>query len=162
MQKPEFFNVLAEFAVWPKTDDITLDFFDFLSAKYPDIWPRLNMFYADAEEYEDINPRMARYGWDELLEPKYFGDFLRAIKSIWPFLVDNEYGVCEYCKKEGDLDLEHSVFVSYDFGPMVKFYDHQEMDGSCFHEVWTCRNCATRIMTKIMDKMDPDKVTCCV
>ena len=171
---PKFFSVVAEFAVYPKTDDVTLDFFNFLQNNYPTVWERLNEFYADdcdggtdfdwenppKWELPLPNPRIARYGWDRLLESGAFGLFLNALKSIWLELTDQYWGVCESCKQETELEDEHSIIVSWGFGPMVKVYEHFEMDGSVFKEQLICRECIHKMLTSLMSKMDPEKVTC--
>ena len=102
---------------------------------------------------------MALYGWDDLLKPKNFGLFLQAIKSIWIELSENDFGICHYCKKEDVLNTEHRIIVSYEFGPVVKFYEHFEMDGSVFEEVKCCRNCAQKMLTNLASKMDENKET---
>ena len=155
----EFFDVIAEFAVFLKTDDVTIDFFNFLESNYPKQWENLNKFYAD-DYSEACSPRMHLYGWDDLLEPENFGCFLRSMKGKWLDLSGENYGKCEYCKEENFLKTEHEIIVSYDFGPVVKFYEHLEMDGSRFYEKKCCRSCAHQIYQNLASKFDGEKVTC--
>lgn len=170
LKKLTFFKVLADFYAYPKSgDDITLSFFDFLEEKYPSVWERLNEFYADDWTWHGAddessrypyNPRQPRYGWDDLLKPEHFEWFLAGIKEIWPFLSDQEFGTCHYCKKEDAIEIEHRIIVSYEFGPHIKFYENHEMDGSWSEEVYCCRSCAHSMLVKLGGMMDAEKETC--
>lgn len=141
-----FYAAIAEFCAYPKTDDLTLDFFNFLESNHPDIWERLSQFYSDDEYYDEVGHsfRTARYGWDEIAEKGKFHLFLPAIKSTWLEITSQDYGICDSCKKETDLDIEHRLIASYEFAPVVKYYEAFEMDGSVNVERIMCRECAIK------------------
>lgn len=62
MNKIDFYTVIAAFCSYPKTNDITLDFFNFLEERYPSIWDNLNIFFADDwSHYDEDNPDMVKY-----------------------------------------------------------------------------------------------------
>ena len=157
-----FYTILTEFYRYPKHNlDITYDFFCFLQDCHPDIWQKLNEFYADDYSH-DGSPRLCLYGWDEITKPGNFSLFLSGIKSIWEFLTNQEYGKCFYCGEETNVAFEHKIIVSYEFGPVVKFYEHFEMDGSIREERLCCRECATAMLNNLVGKMNPEKETCWV
>jgi len=161
--KPLFFNVIAEFAMWPKTNDVTLDFFNFLENNYPNIWENLNIFYADDytwhKEGEYYNPRLALFEWDRDLQPENFGMFLLALKTIWNFLTDNDYGVCCCCEQETYIDTEHHIIKTYEIGPIIKFNHHYGFDGGAFREELICRECATKTAKSMIEKMSEEGAT---
>jgi hypothetical protein len=156
-------------------------FFVFISSMYPLIWDKLNQWYADDYSCWDLldpnssyernyyrypkylpNPRFHLHGWEEILNPDDLSYLLRAIEQIWPKLTEQNYGICSVCKEEKELDIEHRVIVSYDFGPVFKVYEAFEMDGSVNIERYLCRKCATEVLNSIVTKMDPEEETCWV
>lgn len=169
----EYYNLIAEFCTYPKVhgDDVTMDFFCFLEQKHPTIWENLQKFYSDDWEYVDEeeyrlmskreNPRpQHRYGWDGIASPGRFPEFLNGFKSIFHILTEANYGTCFYCQKEAELATEHPVIVSWDFAPMVKYYEAYEMDGSVNIEKLCCRDCAVGMYKKLVDKSNPERVEC--
>lgn len=166
-----FYKLIAEFAkwnsIWADVEGDTDDFFTFLKTEHPDIWERLQMFYADdyshlseEESIHNYSPRLGLYGWDDVAEPGKFHLFLPAFQSIWLYLTDQEFGECFYCKKETELDNEHKIIVSWGFGPVVKYYDHHELDGSRFDETLCCRDCAIQMYKKLAEVVNQEQVTC--
>lgn len=156
----DYYSLVAEFCVYPKTEDTTLDFFNFLEEKYPKIWHNLNMKYADDESIMDCSPRMSLYGWDDIAEPGSFGLFLSGFKTIFHLLAELSHGECDMCKQNKTLAIEHSVIVSWNFAPMIKYYEAMEMDGSVMLERLICRECAIGMYQKLVDKANPEKVEC--
>ena len=107
------------------------------------------------------NPRpQHRYGWDDIAKPGAFHYFLNGFKAIFPMLTGSNYGICRYCQQETELDVEHPVIVSWDFAPIVKYYEAFEMDGSVNLEQLCCRDCAVGMYKKLVDKANADGVTC--
>lgn len=174
--KPDYYEVLAQFSEYPKNHkgDVTLDFFEFLEKNYLDIWERLNLFYADDWTWYDpndpnqngtlysYNPRQALHGWDDITKPGHFGEFLSGIKSDWTTLTGCNFAKCSSCGEEKELETEHRLIVSYNFGPVVKYYEEFEMDGSVHFESLVCRECAMKTYKALVDKVDIERETCWV
>lgn len=170
--KVDFYTVVSEFCSYPKTDDLTLDFFNFLEERYPSIWSKLSMWFADDWSHYDennsdmvqyYNPRLGIYGWDITIKSGNFNLFLSALKYFWGELTEQTVGVCFACKKESDnLQTEHSVIVSFEFAPIVKYYEAQTMDGAVMEEKYICRECAIGMYKKLVDKANPEGVECWV
>lgn len=161
-----FYTLIAEFCSWsPKSKDPTYKFFVFLETKYPAIWEELNKFYADDysqvdTEYPDESwPRLHLYGWDQAAQKGEFSAFLSAFKSVWSQLSRQDFGKCEYCGKETELDIEHNPIVSWEYVPIIKFYEAFEMDGSYQYELNVCRPCAIKRLKNLATKADEERVT---
>jgi hypothetical protein len=103
---------------------------------------------------------MALYGWDEIAEPGQFPLFLAGFKSIFHDLSGQSFGKCDSCKKKRNIGAEHSIIVSWDFAPMVKYYEAMEMDGSVMLERLLCRECAIGMYKKLVDKADAKNLGC--
>lgn len=172
MNKVDFYTVVAAFCAYPKTNDITLDFFNFVEENYPDIWDNLNIFFADDwSHYDEDNPDMVKYynprlalkGWDMTIKSGNFNLFLSALKFFWEMLTEQTTGICFACQKESDdIQIEHSIIVSYSFAPMVKYYEAKTMDGAIMEEKYICRECAIGMYKKLVDKANPENVECYV
>ena len=168
--KIDFYTVMAEFYSYPRTDDPTLDCFNFLEERYPAVWDKLSQWFADDWSHYDennsdmvkyYNPRLALHGWDMIVKPGNFNLFLSTLKYFWGELTEQTTGVCFACKKESDnLQTEHSVIVSFDFAPMVKYYEAKTMDGAIMEEKYICRECAIDMYKKLVDKVNPESVGC--
>lgn len=170
--KIDFYTVVAEFCSYPRTDDPTLDFFNFLEERYPSIWSKLSKWFADdwshynesnPDDVRYYNPRLGLYGWDMTVKPGNFNLFLPALKYIWGNLTEQTTGVCFACQQESDdIQIEHSIIVSYDFAPIVKYYEAKTMDGAVMEEKYICRECAIGMYKKLVDKASPEGVECWV
>ena len=162
----EFYQLLVRFMSYPKTDDLTLDFFNFLQTNYPTIWEELNKFYADDYSWEEIREdhpyRIHLSGWTSIVQPGNFDLFLPAFKSIWLTLTNQDYGKCAYCGEDAYLNVEHQIVASYEYAPKIKFYEAMEMDASIEVEQIVCRKCAVSHLKILAAKIDDEKLQCFV
>jgi hypothetical protein len=162
---PEFWEVVAEFAEFPKGElNVTDCFFEFLGAQYPEVSTALSTFLADDDRpvrTDGSKDRQHRDGWDSIVKPGQFASFLAALERFWPQFAGTSKGICELCKEPSDnLEVEHAMVVSWDFGPTFKLYHHYEMDGSVARGRLICRKCARGVLAMVLPHMDPDKRTC--
>jgi hypothetical protein len=119
-----FYKLLEEFYSYPHTDDLTLDFFNFLQEREPKAWENLNFLYADNYEWDDggeyYYPRLALHGWDNIAKKDNFWLFLPALQDMWLSLNNADIEKCAYCEEIADLQCEHKIIVSWNFGITLK------------------------------------------
>jgi len=154
----EFFKIITEFSTIPKTDDITLDFFNFLEQNYPITYNKLSMFYSDNTSHDmDVNPRIALYDWDDLLKKENFNKFLFAIHHNWNDFTSQEY-ICCRCKDPLEFACkEHKLYNSYEDHISISSYTHLGFDGAYFEENLYCRSCIVKRFKKIIEKIELDE-----
>ena len=162
--KVDYYKVISEFCSYPKDNpnDLTLDFFNFLEKNYLVIWVNLVLFYSDDSVYEGLNPRLHLYGWDNVASVGRFNLFLPALKNIWLYLTENDIAKCFYCQEDSQISTEHSIIVSYDYAPVVKYYDVKTLDGAIKEEVAVCRKCAIEHYLELAPKANSENVECWV
>ena len=137
-----FIKILTEFFRLPKTDDPTLDFFNFLQENYPVIWDNFNCFYGDDDTQEGISPRLARFDWDTLVKKGNFSLFLFSIHHNWEYFSDEE-NTCEVCLTPLEYTTrEHALFNAYEGHISFSFYEHKGFDGAFISENYLCSKCA--------------------
>ena len=142
----KFEEVLVNFCVYEKQHpkDITLDFFNFLEIQYPVLYDNLVQCYADDSGPGEGNPRIHLYGWETLLKPENFSQFLVDFRLNFLILSEQDFGVCSLCQQNTEIAYEYRLIATYEVDPLFKINRVRELDGSWAEELVICRECAVK------------------